>query len=72
MNIIVWFHQWGFVTLKKWDKSKRKYPNRKYKTRAKVFYHPPDEWFDRAYDGSIDKAVDVIKAELISALEKRK
>ena len=51
-----WFHQWGFVTLKKWDKSKRKYPNKKWKRRREVkrpAYHPPDLWVDAAFDSEI-------------------
>lgn len=63
-----WFHYWGFVTLKKWDKSKRKYPNRKYPSRAKTLYHPPDLWLDRAFDKEIEKANKAIEDALLQAM----
>lgn len=63
-----WFQYWGFVTLKKWDKSKRKHPNKKYPTRATKLYHPPDLWLDRAFDKDIDKANEAIENALLQAM----
>lgn len=63
-----WFQYWGFVTLKKWDKSKRKHPNRKYKSRVNTLYHPPYLWLDKAFDKDIDKANEAIENALIQAM----
>ena len=67
-----WFHYWGFVTLKKWSKSKRKHPNRKYPSRAKILYHPPDLWLDRAFDKDIDRVTKTIEDALIQAIKNAK
>lgn len=67
-----WFQYWGFVTLKKWSKSKRKHPNRKYPSRAKILYHPPDLWLDRAFDKDIDRVTKTIEDALVQAIKNAK
>lgn len=65
-----WFGYWGFVTLKKWDKSKRKHPNKKWRRRRpiKTLYVPPKDWLGEAYADSIDKANEAIEEALKRAL----
>ena len=70
-----WFHYFGFNTLKKWSKSKRKNPDIDYPRRRPIKqppYHAPDPWLDRAFDKSIDKTTIVIKDALIKAMDSKK